>query len=104
MKQYVVGVLILLLNIIDSIFTHIFIFNYNVPELNIIIKYYINNFVYFWWIPKIITIVIGTIVIIYYWEKFSLARIGGYVLLIIYIYVFLYHMYGIYLLKNAGII
>lgn len=98
------GVILIILNIADSILTHYAVFTLNVKELNPLNGYFMNTMIKWWWIPKLIIIVVGVMLLVKYYNKFLLARIGLIVVSIVYLFVLMWHIYGFYQLYSLGLI
>lgn len=76
MLKYIIGILIIILNMFDGIFTQYAITHLNAIEANPIVKFLINNLGSYWLIPKILAGFFAGLCVMKYW-KYRTAKIGG---------------------------
>ena len=95
---FIVGILLIILNTMDAVISHEFIFGLGIQEMSPIVNYSMQYLGVFWIIPKLFIGLIAGCMVAIYWEKYKIARIGGAIALSIYILVTMWHIFGLYYL------
>lgn len=90
-----VGLLIVTLNTVDALITHVFVFYFGLQEASPAMNYTMFILGEFWIIPKIAVGLFAGVLVGVYWDKHFLARLGGCIVLLAYSFVMLWHLYGL---------
>ena len=94
-KSYIICSLILILNLLDAIITNYSVAYLGAEEYAPIARLLINmGFIYFY-IFKVTIGVLVFFIFIKYWDKFKVAEYGGYLVVIIYFCLIIYHLINI---------
>ena len=94
MVGLIVAIAIVCLNVFDGFATLWVIGSGTATEMNPIILFAIEHMKAYFIIPKVLISCVAGILIGAYWEKFSIAKIGGIFVLAIYTLIAIYHVYG----------
>ena len=81
-------------NIFDVYATNVAI-NYGVLETNPLMLAYMNCLGQFWYIPKLIMILLGCVLLYITYDKKSIAKLGMWGCFIVYLLITLHHIWGL---------
>jgi hypothetical protein len=104
MRAYIFGIIIIILNLIDALYTKFVVELGVCREVNPVMVYLIDNYGMNWaMIIKMIVICFVVYRLVTSFES-KLARIGVYLITGLYTLLSLYHLYTFILLKNGGLL
>jgi cytochrome b561 len=92
-RHWILGVIILIYNIIDGLFTHYYLQHNLIEEANPLMNWMINDGWLTFWFIKLLLPIIGCAILIKYQHKW-LAKFGLWFLSITYMSLIGYHIYG----------
>lgn len=93
MKNFLLFFLIVF-NIFDVCSTNISI-SYGVQELNSLMLYFMNSYGQFWYVPKLIMVLLGCAFLYIMYDKNLIAKLGLWVCFIVYLCLTLFHIWGL---------
>jgi len=100
MKNFIVGISIIILNLIDGIVTYCII-NDSDQELNPLVRFCMERLGVWFLTPKFILGSLVGLLVCVFWNRFKVARIGGVIALLVYFLVIIYHIVGIIIIYTS---